>query len=77
MEFGIWCDTLEFNAVYEYVAPFYNIDELELWMKKNSYEMMVRIWEKQKNGDRLFANEVKWKGKYNKTRGNPLVKRMV
>ena len=37
-------------------------------MKKNSYQMMVRIWEKQRNGDRLFANERKWKKKYNKTR---------
>ena len=68
MEFGIWCDTLEFNVVYEYVASLFNDDELELYMKKNDYGMMIRVWEKQKNGDRLFANEVKWKRKYNKTR---------
>lgn len=59
---------MEFNALYEYVTPFYNIDELELWMKKNDYGMMVRVWEKQKNGDRLFDKEIKWKKKYNKSR---------
>ena len=26
-----------------------------------SYEMMLRVWEKQKNGDRLFDKEIKWK----------------
>jgi len=57
-----------FNALYEYIAPFYNIDELELYMKKNSYEMMIKIWEKQKNGDRLFDAEIKWKKRYNKSR---------
>lgn len=59
---------MEFNALYEYVTSFYNIDELELWMKKNDYGMMVRVWEKQKNGDRLFDKEIKWKKKYNKSR---------
>ena len=42
-------------------------------MKKNSYQMMVRIWEKQRNGDRLFANERKWKKKYNKTREESVI----
>ena len=33
-----------------------------------SYEMMLRVWEKQKNGDRLFDKEIKWKKRYNKSR---------
>mgnify|MGYP003971649997 FL=1 len=37
-------------------------------MKKNQYDMMLQVWEKQKNGDRLFDSEIKWKRKYNKSR---------
>lgn len=59
---------MEFNALYEYVTPIFNAYEWSIWMKKNSYEMMVRIFEKQKNGDRLFDKEIKWKRKYNKSR---------
>jgi hypothetical protein len=29
---------------------------------------MLSIWEKQKNGDRLFDAEIKWKKRYNKSR---------
>jgi len=65
---GIWCDTMEFNALYEYFTPFYNIDEWSIWMKKKDYDMMVRIWDKQKQGERLFDKEIKWKRKYNKSR---------
>ena len=55
-------------ALYEYIAPFYNIDELEYFMKKNSYDMMLQVFEKQKNGDRLFDAEIKWKKRYMKSR---------
>ena len=37
-------------------------------MKKNSYDLMLAVWEKQKNGDRLFDAEIKWKKRYNKSR---------
>ncbi len=50
------------------LAPIFNVYELELCMKKNSYEMMLKVWEKQKNGDRLFDAEIKWKKRYNKSR---------
>ena len=33
-----------------------------------SYNMMLQVFEKQKNGDRLFDAEIKWKKKYNKSR---------
>jgi len=65
---SIWCDIADIIAVYEYVTPIFNVYELELYMKKNDYGMMVRVWEKQKNGDRLFKNEINWKKKYNKSR---------
>ena len=57
-----------FNALYEYIAPIFNVCQLEYFMKKNSYEMMIKVWEKQKNGDRLFDAEIKWKKRYNKSR---------
>lgn len=37
-------------------------------MKINEYNMMLQVFEKQKNGDRLFDAEIKWKRKYNKRR---------
>ena len=30
--------------------------------------MMLQVWEKQKNGDRLFDAEIKWKKRYMKSR---------
>ena len=68
LEFSERCEYMVFDAVYEYVTPIFNVYELELYMKKNDYGMMVRVWEKQKNGDRLFKNEINWKKKYNKSR---------
>jgi hypothetical protein len=41
---------------------------MEYFMKQNTYNMMLTVWEKQRNGDRLFSNEVKWKKRYNKSR---------
>jgi len=35
---------------------------------KQNYEMMLRVYEKQRNGDRLFDAEIKWKRRYNKSR---------
>ena len=55
-------------ALYEYIAYIFNVYQLELYMKKKSYEMMIKVWEKQKNGDRLFDTEIKWKRRYNKSR---------
>ena len=55
-------------ALYEYIAPIFNVYQLEYFMKKNSYDMMLQVFEKQKNGDRLFDAEIKWKKKYNKSR---------
>ena len=51
-----------------YSAPIFNVYQLELYMKKNSYEMMLQVFEKQRNGDRLFDAEIKWKRRYNKSR---------
>ena len=48
-------------ALYEYIAPIFNVYQLEYFMKKNSYDMMLQVFEKQKNGDRLFDAEIKWK----------------
>jgi len=68
LEFSERCESMVFNVVYEYITPIFNVYELELYMKKNSYEMMLKVWEKQKNGDRLFDAEIKWKKRYNKSR---------
>ena len=51
-----------------YSAPFSNVFTMEYFMKKNSYEIMLSVFEKQKNGDRLFDKEIKWKKNYNKSR---------
>jgi len=40
-------------------------------MKKfnaGSYNMFLQVYEKQKNGDRLFDKEIKWKKNYNRKR---------
>ena len=37
-------------------------------MKQNTYNMMLQVFEKQRNGDRLFDAEIKWKRRYNKSR---------
>ena len=41
---------------------------MEYFMKQNTYNIMLSIWEKQRNGDRLFDAEIKWKKRYNKSR---------
>ena len=33
-----------------------------------SYNMFLQVAEKQKNGDRLFDKEIKWKKNYNRKR---------
>ena len=35
---------------------------------KDQYNMMLQVYEKQRNGDRLFGAEIKWKRRYNKSR---------
>jgi hypothetical protein len=55
-------------ALYEYIAPIFNVYQLEYFMKQATYNMMLQVWEKQKNGDRLFDAEIKWKKRYNKSR---------
>ncbi len=52
----------------EYPTSFYNICEMEYFMKKNSYELMLRVYDKQRRGERLFKNEKRWKKNYNKSR---------
>ena len=49
-------------------TPFYNICEGGIFMKKNSYEMMLRVYDKQRTGERLFKHEKRWKKKYNENR---------
>ena len=68
MEFSERCEFVVRYALYEYIAPIFNVYQLELYMKKNSYDMMLQVWEKQKNGDRLFDAEIKWKKRYMKSR---------
>ena len=56
--------------IMDYVCnPFVdNLCEMEYFMKKNSYELMLRIYEKQRTGERLFKHEKRWKKKYNENR---------
>ena len=56
------------DVIYEYVAPIFNVFTMEYFMKQASYNMMLQVWEKQRNGDRLFDAEIKWKKRYNKSR---------
>ena len=56
------------DVIYEYIAPIFNVFTMEYFMKQASYNMMLQVWEKQKNGDRLFDAEIKWKKRYNKSR---------
>ena len=51
-----------------YITLIFDVYQLEYFMKQNSYNMMLQVWEKQKNGDRLFDAEIKWKRRYNKSR---------
>ena len=51
----------------ELYTPINNVCRMEYFMKQN-YEMMLRVYEKQRNGDRLFDAELKWKKRYNKSR---------
>ena len=53
----------------DYVCnPFvYNICEGG-FMKKSQYEMMLKVYEKQRRGDRLHKDEKRWKKKYNQSR---------
>jgi hypothetical protein len=55
-------------ALYEYITPIFNVYELELYMKKNSYDMMLSVFDKQRFGDKLENDERKWKKNYNKSR---------
>ena len=56
------------DVIYEYLTPIFNVFTMEYIMKQNSYNMMLQVWEKQRNGDRLFDAEIKWKRRYNKSR---------
>ena len=51
-----------------YLTPIFNVFTMEYIMKQQSYNMMLQVWEKQRNGDRLFDAEIKWKKRYNKSR---------
>ena len=51
-----------------YSSPIFNVFTMEYFMRQHTYNMMLQVWEKQKNGDRLFDAEVKWKKRYNKSR---------
>ena len=51
-----------------YSAPIFNVFTMEYFMRQHTYNMMLQVWEKQKNGDRLFDAEIKWKKRYNKSR---------
>ena len=60
-----------FDVIYECITYIFNVFTIEYTMKKfnqASYNMMLQVWEKQRNGDRLFDAEIKWKKKYNKSR---------
>ena len=52
----------------ELYAPINNVCRMEYFMKKNSYELMLRVYDKQRRGERLFQNEKRWKKNYNKSR---------
>lgn len=52
----------------ELYAPFNNVCRMEYFMTRNQYGMMLQVYEKQRNGDRLFDAEIKWKRRYNVTR---------
>jgi hypothetical protein len=54
--------------VCEYVTLVFNVFEWSVFMKKNSYDMMLQVFDKQRNGDRLFGAEIRWKRRYNKSR---------
>ena len=56
------------DVIYEYTTLIVIIFTMEYFMKQASYNMMLQVWEKQKNGDRLFDAEIKWKKRYNKSR---------
>ena len=56
------------DVIYEYLTPIFNVFTMEYIMKQQSYNMMLQVWEKQRNGDRLFDAEIKWKKRYNKSR---------
>jgi hypothetical protein len=55
-------------ALYEYITLIFDVYQLEYFMKQATYNIMLQVWEKQKNGDRLFDAEIKWKKRYNKSR---------
>ena len=68
MEFYNGCVYSAYTIIYELFTLIFNVFTMEFFMKKNSYEIMLSVFEKQKNGDRLFDKEIKWKKNYNKSR---------
>ena len=68
MELSEWCEFIRCDVTYEYIAPIFNVYQLEYFMRQATYNMMLQVFEKQKNGDRLFDAEIKWKRRYNKSR---------
>jgi hypothetical protein len=64
----VWCEFVVDMFICIYSTPIFNVFTMEYFMKQNSYNIMLSIWEKQRNGDRLFDAEIKWKKKYNKSR---------
>ena len=68
MEFYNGCVFVGDMFICIYSAPIFNFFTMEYFMKKNSYDMMLNVWEKQNQGDRLFDKEIKWKKRYNKSR---------
>ena len=68
MEFYNGCVYSAYTIIYELFTLIFNVFTMEFFMKKNSYDMMLNVWEKQNQGDRLFDKEIKWKKRYNKSR---------
>ena len=68
MELSEQCEFIRCNVTYVCITPIFNVYQLEYFMKQATYNMMLQVWEKQKNGDRLFDAEIKWKKRYNKSR---------
>ena len=68
MEFYNGCVYSAYTIIYELFTLIFNFFTMEYFMKKNSYDMMLNVWEKQNQGDRLFDAEIKWKKRYNKSR---------